>query len=89
MEVPVYDHVPDYKEVEPLLMDCVKLARKIPIRPIAEWKPTTAALWKAELSRLGTLFDTTLANPSPLALFNAVFQFICAPGAVLGTEGQQ
>ena len=39
--------------------------------------------WHVELSRLAGLFDEALADPTPLNLFNAVHNFVCAPGAVL------
>ena len=39
--------------------------------------------WSIELSRLAGLFDTAIANPTSLNLFNAVHNFVCAPGMVL------
>jgi hypothetical protein len=56
----------------------------IPVSPVSGWKPAVAALWKAELDRLSSLFNAALAEPTPLALFNCLFAFVCAPGSVLG-----
>ena len=39
--------------------------------------------WSIELTRLAGLFDDALRDPSPLNLFNAVHNFVCAPGLVL------
>jgi hypothetical protein len=33
---------------------------------------------------MSLLFNETLANPTPLSLFNCLFTFVCAPGSVLG-----
>jgi hypothetical protein len=30
------------------------------------------------------VFESALANPTPIALFNSLFAFVCAPGSVLG-----
>src|SRR3954462_5378561 len=39
--------------------------------------------WSIELTRLSSLFDSALIDPSPLNLFNAVHSFVAAPGLVL------
>jgi len=39
--------------------------------------------WRAELDRLGGLLSAALSDPTPLALFRALFEFLCAPGCVL------
>ena len=62
----------------------MKSARAIPVSPVSVWKPSISALWKTELDRLATLFESTLINPTPLALFNSLYAFVCAPGNVLG-----
>ena len=61
----------------------IKDARRIPCGNPATWKPAVQNRWSIELTRLANLFDSALIDPSALNLFNAVHNFVTAPGLVL------
>ena len=79
-----FTSLPLFVDIFPELLQCIKAARRIPVGPISGWKPAVSALWKTELDRLSILFKQACAQPTPLSLFNTLFAFLCAPGAVLG-----
>ena len=81
--LPVFTEVPALSEFESVLHLSIKRARRIPAGPLSSWKPSIVQRWRAELVRLSSLFTTALSHPTPLALFVALFEFVCAPGCVL------
>jgi hypothetical protein len=78
--------VPDFDTVLPFIIEVIASARKIPSCSPSEWKQTIFAGWSNELDRLASMFDMALLNPTPLNLFNAVYNFVIAPGVILGTR---
>ena len=70
--LPVFSSLPSFNDILPDLLRCVKSARAIPVTPVSVWKPGVGARWKAELDRLSLLFESALANPTPIALFNSL-----------------
>lgn len=66
-----------------MLKSCIQRARRISAGPVTSWKPVVTQRWRAELDRLGGLLSAALSDPTPLALFRALFEFLCAPGCVL------
>ena len=81
MDLPIYTRVPSFDVLLPTLKDVIASARKIPAGSAAAWK---SHVWVTELNRLSELFDTAMIDPTPINLFNAVYNFVVAPGAVLG-----
>ena len=82
--MPVFADVPLFDDVLPFLKTIIVSARKIPAGSPSLWKGTVLHSWTAELARLSALFDDAMSDPTPLKLFSAVFNFVAAPGAVLG-----
>ena len=87
--MPTYTSVPSFDNILPFLTEVIISARKIPASTPSSWKEVVRSDWSRELSRLALLFDTAVSNPSPLNLFDAVFNFICAPAIVLGSKFKQ
>jgi hypothetical protein len=83
MHAPLFSHIPSFEECSSVLLPCLQNARKIPSNPAEVWKPAAAARWKLELERLSAMFDDAMHSPTQLGLFNCLFSFLCAPGAVL------
>jgi hypothetical protein len=61
----------------------VSSARQIPSLNPTLWRPGVQHAWAGELTRLSTVLDAALSDPTPLNLFNATLSFLSAPGTVL------
>ena len=81
---PIFTHVPSFDELLPFLTKVIVSARRIPTFSPSTWKERVRLRWSVELTKLETIFDNALSDPTPLSLFLAVFAFISAPGTVLG-----
>ena len=80
---PIFTHVPSFDELLPFLTKVIVSARRIPTFSPSTWKERVRLRWSVELTKLETIFDNALSDPTPLSLFLAVFAFISAPGTVL------
>ena len=81
---PCFTEIPSFSEILPFLQEIIISARKIPSTSPAGWKEVVKVAWNKELNRLSLLLHHSLSNPTPINLFLAVFNFIIAPGVVLG-----
>ena len=80
LTTPVFTALPTFDEILPFLSKSIISARRIPSYATSTWKETAQACWSSELTRLATVFDNAMLDPTPIKLFNAVFSFVCAPG---------
>ena len=81
---PSFTEIPSFPDILPFLQKTIISAQKIPSTSPAGWKEIVKVAWSKELNRLSHLFHHSLSNPSPMNLFLAVFNFVIAPGVVLG-----
>ena len=81
--LPAFTELPTFDTISTPLCKVIKAARRIPCGNPSSWKPAVQNRWNFELNRLAEMFDAAIANPTELNLFNAVHNFVCAPGTVL------
>jgi hypothetical protein len=79
-----FDSLPSLSMIMPLLVKSCREARQIPALPPPRWKEATTSAWQAEMSRLSSLIESSLLDPSPINLFNCVLSVLLAPSSVLG-----
>ena len=80
----VFEVVPGVDEAWRLLERAVKQARKVPSLAVCNWKPGLRRVWEEHMRLLADVLWGALSNPTPEALFGAVFAFMAAPGEVIG-----
>jgi len=80
--MPKFTSIPTFQQLQPMLIETITQARRVPSLPPNQWKPAAEAAWRVYLRSVPSLIDTAVKSRDKRLLFNALWDVLTAHRAL-------
>jgi len=81
--MPKFTSIPTFQQLQPMMIETITQARRVPSLPPNQWKPAAEAAWRVYLRSVPSLIDTAVKSRDKRLLFNALWDVLTAPSRVI------